>query len=59
VIDLNLLDLARATRVEVLKLRRTLALLAAILVPLVVIGMTTVVTVGRDPGSLTGGRTSP
>jgi hypothetical protein len=59
VIDLNLRDLLRATRVEVLKLRRTLALLAAILVPLVVIGMTTVVTVSRDPGSLTGGRTSP
>lgn len=44
-------DLVRAIRVEVLKLRRTLALLAAVLVPLVVIGMTTLTIISRDPGS--------
>jgi hypothetical protein len=49
------IDLVRAIRVELLKLRRTLALLAAVLVPLVVIVMTTLLILSRDPGSRIGG----
>jgi ABC-2 type transport system permease protein len=47
------IDLLRAIRVELLKLRRTLALLAAVLVPLVVIVMTTIIVLARDPGRIT------
>lgn len=44
-------DLLRATRVEVLKLRRTLALWASLLVPLAVIAMTTAMNLSRAAGS--------
>ncbi len=46
-----MIDLVRATRVEVLKLRRTLALWASLLVPLAVIAMTTAMNLSRAPGS--------
>jgi len=46
-----MIDLVRATRVEVLKLRRTLALWAALLVPLAVIAMTTAMNLSRAPGT--------
>jgi lantibiotic transport system permease protein len=53
------IDLVRATQVELLKLRRTLALAFAIIVPLVVIVMTTVLILSRDPGSRIGGPSNP
>jgi hypothetical protein len=48
------LDLVRATRAEGQKLRRTLALWAAILCPLVVVAMTTAVLLSRTPGRING-----
>jgi ABC-2 type transport system permease protein len=50
-----MIALVRATRMEVLKLRRTLALWASILVPLPVIAMTTALNLSRN----TGGRFDP
>jgi ABC-2 type transport system permease protein len=44
------IDLVRAIGMEVLKLRRTLALWASILVPLVVIAMTTALNLSRNIG---------
>ena len=44
-------DLLRATRMEVLKLRRTLALWASVLVPLAVIAMTTAMNLSRATGT--------
>jgi ABC-2 type transport system permease protein len=44
-------DLVRATRMEILKLRRTLALWAALLVPLAVILMTTALNLSRARGT--------
>src|SRR5215472_16182717 len=44
-------DLVAATRMEVLKLRRTLALWAALLVPLAVILMTTALNLSRAKGT--------
>jgi ABC-2 type transport system permease protein len=46
-----MIDLVRATRVEVLKLRRTLALWASLLVPLAVIAMTTAMNLSRATGT--------
>src|SRR5919202_5118550 len=46
-----MIGLLRATRIEVFKLRRTLALWAAILVPLAVILMTTAMNLSRATGS--------
>jgi len=46
-----MIDLVRATRMEVLKLRRTLALWASLLVPLAVIAMTTAMNVSRAMGT--------
>src|SRR5712691_6946507 len=46
-----MIDLVRAIRVEVLKLRRTLALWASILVPFVVIVMTTAINLSRAVGT--------
>jgi hypothetical protein len=53
------IDLVRATRVELLKLRRTLALAVALIVPLVVIVMTTVLVLSRDAGTRLGGSANP
>jgi hypothetical protein len=53
------IDLVRATRVELLKLRRTLALAVALIVPLVVIVMTTVLVLARDFGPGLGDRSNP
>ena len=50
----TVLDLYRATRAELFKLRRTLALWAAFLCPLVVIAMTTAVILSRGPGRIGG-----
>jgi ABC-2 type transport system permease protein len=44
-------DLVRAVRVELLKLRRTLALWASLLIPLAVIAMTTAVNLSRERGT--------
>lgn len=44
-------DLIRATRMEVFKLRRTLAFWSALLVPLAVIAMTTAMNLSRAPGT--------
>ncbi len=44
-------DLVRATQMEVLKLRRTLALWASLLVPLAVIAMTTAMNLSRALGT--------
>lgn len=44
-------SLIRATRIEVFKLRRTLALWSALLVPLAVIAMTTAMNLSRAPGT--------
>jgi hypothetical protein len=44
-------DLVRGIRVELLKLRRTLALWSSLLVPAVVIGMTMVVNLSRSRGT--------
>lgn len=44
-------DLIRATRMEIFKLRRTLALWSALLVPLAVIAMTTAMNLSRAPGT--------
>jgi hypothetical protein len=52
-------DLFRATRAEVFKLRRTLALWAAFLCPLVVIAMTAAVILTRDPGRVGGANRGP
>jgi len=46
-----MIALVRATRVEVLKLRRTLALWASLLVPLAVIVMTTAMNLSRAAGT--------
>ncbi len=46
-----MIDVWRATGVEVLKLRRTLALWASLLVPLAVIAMTTALNLSRAPGT--------
>jgi hypothetical protein len=46
-----MIDLVRATRMEVLKLRRTLALWASLLVPLAVIAMTTAMNLSRASGT--------
>jgi ABC-2 type transport system permease protein len=46
----------RATRVELLKLRRTLALWLSVLIPLVVIAFTLLGTLARDPGTRIAGR---
>jgi hypothetical protein len=46
-----MIDLVRSTRVEVLKLRRTLALWASLLVPLAVIAMTTAMNLSRATGT--------
>jgi hypothetical protein len=46
-----MIDLVRATRMEVLKLRRTLALWASLLVPLAVIAMTTAMNLSRATGT--------
>ena len=46
-----MIDLTRATRAELLKLRRTLALWASLLVPLAVIAMTTAMNLSRAPGT--------
>jgi ABC-2 type transport system permease protein len=46
-----MIDLVRATRVEVLKLRRTLALWASLLVPVAVIAMTTAMNLSRATGT--------
>jgi hypothetical protein len=45
-----MIDLVRASKMEVLKLRRTLALWASILVPLLVIAMTTALNLSRNIG---------
>jgi ABC-2 type transport system permease protein len=44
-------DLVRAVRVELLKLRRTLALWASLLIPLAVIAMTTAINLSRERGT--------
>jgi len=46
-----MIDLVRTTRMEVLKLRRTLALWASLLVPLAVIAMTTAMNLSRAMGT--------
>ncbi len=46
-----MIDLVRSTRMELLKLPRTLALWAAIFVPLVVIALTTVINLSHATGS--------
>lgn len=46
-----MIDLVRAIRIELFKLRRTLALWASILVPLLVIVMTTAMNLSRATGS--------
>jgi ABC-2 type transport system permease protein len=46
-----MIDLVRATRMEMLKLRRTLALWASLLVPLAVIAMTTAMNLSRATGT--------
>ena len=43
-----------ATQVELFKLRRTLGLLAAVVVPLAILIMVGATTLSRDPGALTG-----
>jgi ABC-2 type transport system permease protein len=54
------IDLVRASRVEVLKLRRTLALWAALLVPLLVVAMTTALNLSRETGPrVAGGPVTP
>jgi hypothetical protein len=46
-----MIQLWRATRIEAVKLRRTLALWASLLVPLAVIVMTTALNLSRSPGT--------
>lgn len=46
-----MIDLVRASSMEVLKLRRTLALWSSILVPVLVIAMTTAMNLARAPGT--------
>jgi lantibiotic transport system permease protein len=46
-----MIDLVRATRVEVIKLRRTLALSASVFVPVAVIAMTTAMNLSRATGT--------
>jgi ABC-2 type transport system permease protein len=54
------IHLARASRVEALKLRRTLALWAALLVPLLVVAMTTALNLSRETGPrVAGGPAAP
>lgn len=52
-------DLVRATRVEVLKLRRTLALWTAFLAPLLIVVMTTALNFSRDTLVRAGSTTKP
>lgn len=55
-----MIDFVRASRAEARKLRRTLALWAAVLVPLLVIVMTTALNLLREVGPrVTGGPTAP